>query len=368
MFLRHQTRQIQINNLKIGGGAPVSIQSMTNTRTADGAATLTQIRELAALGCEIIRVAVPDQKAIIALPEIISGSPIPVIADIHFDYRLALASIKAGIHAIRINPGNIGKPEYVQMVAEKAGEAGIPLRVGANSGSLSEQFQHQPLPLALVNSALEQCHILENFGFYNIKVSLKASNVAATVEAYEKFSQQSDYPLHVGVTEAGTPRSGIVKSAVGIGALLLRGIGDTIRVSLTAPPHDEIAPARQILEAVGLRCAAPEIVSCPTCGRTEIKLIELTERVENLIAETKSAGRKINLKKIAVMGCVVNGPGESKHANIGISLPGSGESPAAPVFIDGQKAMTLRGDNIAMDFIEVVENYVAGKYQGRGSA
>lgn len=319
MFLRHQTRQIQINNLKIGGGAPVSIQSMTNTRTADGAATLTQIRELAALGCEIIRVAVPDQKAIIALPEIISGSPIPVIADIHFDYRLALASIKAGIHAIRINPGNIGKPEYVQMVAEKAGEAGIPLRVGANSGSLSEQFQHQPLPLALVNSALEQCHTLENFGFYNIKVSLKASNVAATVEAYEKFSQQSDYPLHVGVTEAGTPRSGIVKSAVGIGALLLRGIGDTIRVSLTAPPHDEIAPARQILEAVGLRCAAPEIVSCPTCGRTEIKLIELTERVENLIAETKSAGRKINLKKIAVMGCVVNGPGEARDADLGIA-------------------------------------------------
>ncbi len=319
MYLRPQTRQIRLSNVAVGGGAPVSIQSMTNTATSDASATLAQIRELAALGCEIIRVAVPDQNAVAALPAILAGSPIPVIADIHFDYKLALGAISAGIHGIRLNPGNIGSADRVRQVAEKAGEAGIPIRVGANSGSLAEELRHLPLPDALVQSALAQCRLLEEYGFRNIKVSLKASNVPATVAAYEKFAELSDYPLHLGVTEAGTPQNGIVKSAVGIGALLLRGLGDTIRVSLTAPPQQEIAPARRILEAAGLREAAPEIVSCPTCGRTEIDLILLAEKVENLIEEIKQQGRRITLKKIAVMGCVVNGPGEARDADLGVA-------------------------------------------------
>lgn len=319
MFLRNQTRPIKINNIQVGGGAPVSIQSMTNTVTADVAATLAQIRELAALGCDIIRVAVPDEAAVQALPQIIAGSPIPVIADIHFDYRLALAAIRAGIHGIRINPGNIGDSERVRMVAEHAGNADIPIRVGANSGSLPDKFRSLPLASALVKSALEQCRMLEKFGFHNIKVSLKASEVTATVAAYEEFARHCDYPLHIGVTESGTPRNGIVKSAVGIGALLLRGLGDTIRVSLTAHPREEIAPALQILNAAGLRSAEPEIISCPTCGRTAINLIELAERVEQLIAEIKSAGKRVKLKKIAVMGCVVNGPGEARDADLGIA-------------------------------------------------
>jgi (E)-4-hydroxy-3-methylbut-2-enyl-diphosphate synthase len=292
---------------------------MTNTVTADAAGTLAQIRELAAAGCEIIRVAVPDSGAVEALPAILAGSPIPVIADIHFDYRLALGAIAAGIHGIRINPGNIGDVDKVRLIAEKAGEAGIPIRVGANSGSLSEEMRLLPPADALVESALAQCRILEGYGFRNIKVSLKASNVPVTVAAYEKFAARCDYPLHLGITEAGTPQSGIVKSSVGIGALLLRGLGDTIRVSLTAPPLAEIAPARRILEAAGLREASPEIVSCPTCGRTRIDLIELAERVENLVQEIKQQNRRIKLKKIAVMGCVVNGPGEARDADLGVA-------------------------------------------------
>ncbi len=319
MFLRNQTRQVKVNNVTIGGGAPVSIQSMTNTVTADAVSTLAQIRELASAGCDIIRVAVPDSDAVDALPAILSGSPIPVIADIHFDYRLALGAIAAGIHGIRINPGNIGDADKVRLIAEKAGEAGIPIRVGANSGSLSEAMRSLPPADALVESALEQCRILEEYGFRAIKVSLKASNVPVTVSAYEKFAERSDYPLHLGITEAGTPQNGIVKSAVGIGALLLRGLGDTIRVSLTAPPLAEIAPARRILEAAGLRDASPEIVSCPTCGRTQIDLIKLAEKVESLIQEIKQQNRRIKLKKIAVMGCVVNGPGEARDADLGVA-------------------------------------------------
>lgn len=326
---RRMTRQLKVGNIAVGGGAPVSIQSMTNTDTGDAAATLSQIKSLAAAGCEIIRVAVPDQQAVAALPAIIAGSPIPVIGDIHFDYRLAIGAINAGIHGIRLNPGNIGDETKVRQIAELAGAAGIPIRVGANSGSVKAGFmedklrrgisKEEALCEALVDSALEQCAILEKYGFRQIKVSLKASDVPVTVAAYRHFSAISDYPLHIGVTEAGTPGRGIVKSSVGIGTLLLEGIGDTLRVSLTADPLDEIITAVRILESCGLRTANPEIVSCPTCGRTEIDLIELAEKVEKLVASIKNSGKIIKLKKLAIMGCAVNGPGEARDADLGIA-------------------------------------------------
>ena len=326
---RRTSKAIKVGGVQIGGGAPIVIQSMTNTDTRDAAATLAQIRELAAAGCEVVRVTVPDQTAADALPEILAGSPLPVIADIHFDYRLALASIKAGIHAIRLNPGNIGSADRVKAVAEAAGEAGIPIRVGANSGSLPKGlFQaklasglshDEALADALVEAALEQVRLLEQYSFTNLKVSLKASSVPVTVMAYRKFAGCSDHPLHLGVTEAGTAFRGAIKSAVGIGALLLDGIGDTIRVSLSAPPVEEIRAAQAILEAAGLRETAPELVSCPTCGRTSWDLIDMAGRVERFIAEVKSSGKKISLRKVAVMGCAVNGPGEAADADIGIA-------------------------------------------------
>ena len=323
------SRQIMVGEVPVGGGAPVTIQSMTNTDTRNAAATLAQIREVAEAGCEIIRVAVPDEMAVAALPEIIAGSPIPVIADIHFDYRLALGAMGAGIHGIRINPGNIGGADQVRKVAEAAAAQRIPLRVGANSGSLQEGLLEeklrrgiphtQAMAEALVDSALEECAILEKHGFDQIKVSLKASDVAATFAACRMWVERSDYPLHLGVTEAGTPKRGIIKSAAGIGGLLLLGIGDTIRVSLTASPVEEVKAAKILLESVGLRQASPEIVSCPTCGRTEIDLIVLAGQVESMVESLQAQGKKIKLRKIAVMGCVVNGPGEAKDADLGIT-------------------------------------------------
>ena len=324
-----QRRQIKVGNILIGGGAPISIQSMTNTDTRDAIATLQQINELSQAGCQIIRVAVPDMRAVDALPEIITKSPIPVLADIHFDYKLALGAIAAGVHGLRLNPGNIGDEIKIVKVAECAGEAGIPIRVGANSGSLPKGLLEakrargmthaDALAESLIESALEQCSILEKYGFKAIKVSLKASDVPVTLQAYRKFAQRTDYPLHIGITEAGTLHRGTIKSAVGIGALLLDGIGDTLRVSLTAAPLEEVKLAQTILECAGIRQAYPEIISCPTCGRTEIDLISLAEKTESLVEQLKATGQIINLKKIAVMGCIVNGPGEAQDADIGIA-------------------------------------------------
>jgi (E)-4-hydroxy-3-methylbut-2-enyl-diphosphate synthase len=318
-----------IGKVPVGGDAPVTIQSMTNVPTRDVEAVLSQIKNLAALGCDIIRVAVPDLAAAHALVPIVTASPIPVVADIHFDYKLALAAIDAGAAAIRLNPGNIDKPDHVVAVAERAGEAGIPIRVGANSGSVSltllrkleseGRSKADAMVEALIQSVMNECEQLERCGFDNIKVSLKSSNVPITVAACREFARRSDYPQHIGVTEAGSPGRGIVKSAVGIGALLLDGIGDTIRVSLTADPVEEIIAAKRILECCGLREDAPEIISCPTCGRTEIDLIGMVNRVESLISEIKSAGNVINLRKIAVMGCPVNGPGEAREADLGLA-------------------------------------------------
>ena len=278
-----------IGGVPIGGGAPVSVQSMTNTDTADAAATLAQIRSLHHAGCQIVRLAVPTPQAAETLKEILPDSPVPLVADIHFDANLAVKAIHAGIHAVRINPGNIGDREKVKRVVEAAGEAGIPIRVGANAGSLprgllsgfeAQGMSHaMALSEALYAAAAEQIGILESFGFDKIKVSLKASSVTATVDACRLFSSRSDYPLHLGITEAGTEWNGTLKSAVGIGTLLLEGIGDTIRVSLTADPVKEVRAAIAILEAAGLRDAYPEIVSCPTCGRTKYDLIPLAEEI-----------------------------------------------------------------------------------------
>jgi len=357
------TLQVSVGGVLIGGGSPVSIQSMTNTSTSDIEKTLEQIISLAERGCDIVRLAVPNKDALYALDEIIDKSPVPLIADIHFDYRLALGSIKSGISGIRINPGNIGDEKKIRLLAEKAGDAGIPIRVGANFGSLPKEIKENLLLFsetderkadALVEAAARQCSCLEKYNFKNIKVSLKSSSVPVTVKAYRKFSNLSDYPLHLGVTEAGSPEKGIVKSSIGIGSLLLDQIGDTIRVSLTAPPVREVDAALNILEAVGIRKAYPEIISCPTCGRTEFDLIKLCEFVENLVADIKSDGKRLKIKKIAVMGCVVNGPGEASDAELGLAGAKGGN---LSVFLKGESIGVFEYSNALELFKKELKKY-----------
>ncbi|MEA2012523.1 MAG: flavodoxin-dependent (E)-4-hydroxy-3-methylbut-2-enyl-diphosphate synthase [Verrucomicrobiota bacterium] len=314
-----KTRQICVGNVAVGGGAPISIQSMCNTDTHDVTTTLRQITELADAGCQIIRIAVPDQHAVKALKKIVSDSPIPVIADIHFDSKLAIEAIEAGADAIRINPGNIGSQRRVGQIAESAKKYAIPIRVGVNSGSLEKDIRKEfagVTPAGLVKSALRHCDFLEKVGFFDIKVSLKSSNVLDTFKAYSLFAEKSNYPLHLGITEAGTVFNGTVKSAVGIGALLLNGIGDTIRVSLTADPVLEVKTAIKILEAAGLRTPQFEIISCPTCGRTKIDIIKLADELESQFNKIPLGNKTL---KIAVMGCAVNGPGEAREADYGIA-------------------------------------------------
>ena len=310
------TRQINVGGVLIGGGAPVTIQSMTNTPTQDVAATLRQIRELAAAGCEIVRVAVPDMEAAWAVGKIKESSPIPVVVDIHFDYKLALEAIAAGADKVRINPGNIGGEDKVKAVADACRQRGIPIRIGVNGGSLEKPIlarYGKICPEAMVDSAFGHIRLLEKFDFRDICVSLKSSSVPAAMRAYQLMSQQSDYPLHIGVTEAGTVRMGTLKSAVGIGGLLALGIGDTMRVSLSADPVEEVYAAREILKAAGVRREGPELVSCPTCGRTKIDLIALANEVEERL---KTVDKPIT---VAVMGCAVNGPGEAAAADCGIA-------------------------------------------------
>ena len=318
---RTQTKQIHVGPVAIGGGAPVAVQSMCNTHTSDARATIEQIARLHDAGCEIIRLAVPDQAAADALPEIVHASPIPVVADIHFDYRLALAAAKAGVHKIRINPGNIGEPDNVRKVAEACRERGIPIRIGVNGGSLEKELRAKyggVTAEALVESAMGHVRLLNRFDFDDICISVKCSDVPLTMRAYTLLSQQTDYPLHLGVTEAGTPSMGMVKSAMGIGGLLCMGIGDTIRVTLTADPVEEIHAAKKILRAAGLRKEGVNLIACPTCGRTRIDLIPMAEEVERRLANCKK-----NIT-VAVMGCAVNGPGEAAAADVGIA-GGKGE-------------------------------------------
>ena len=310
------TKQIMVGGVSIGGGAPVTIQSMTNTRTDDVEATLHQIRTLAAAGCEIIRVAVPDMAAAKAVGKIKEGSPIPVVVDIHFDYKLALEAIAAGADKVRINPGNIGGADHVKAVAQACARRGVPIRIGVNGGSLEKPLLAKyggVCPEAMVESAFGHIQLLNQFDFDDICVSLKSSSVPMTMKAYQLMRQASDYPLHIGVTEAGTVRMGTLKSAVGIGGLLALGIGDTMRVSLSADPVEEVYAAKEILKAAGVRKEGAELVSCPTCGRTRIDLIALANEVEERL---KTVDKPIT---VAVMGCVVNGPGEASAADCGIA-------------------------------------------------
>ena len=316
-MLRKKTCPIHIGGVTVGGTAPISIQSMTNTKTENSKETTAQIAELTAAGCDIVRVAVPDLTAAKAIEKIKDGISIPLIADIHFDYRLAIAAIEHGADALRLNPGNIGGADNVAAVVKEAKRKRIPIRIGVNAGSLEKtmlaKYGGHPVPEAMVESALQHVAILENLGFYDIKISLKANDVPKTIRAYQLMSETVDYPLHLGITEAGTVKSGIIKSAVGIGALLAQGIGDTIRVSLTGNPVEEVYAGKEILKSLGLREFGPTLISCPTCGRTSIDLIALAEKVEEKLGTIKKP------LKVAVMGCVVNGPGEAKEADIGIA-------------------------------------------------
>lgn len=315
-MIRKQTREVRIGNRVIGGQNPILIQSMANTRTEDVKGTIAQIQKLTAAGCEIIRCAVPTMEAAEALADIKKGITIPLVADIHFDYRLAIAAMEHGADKIRINPGNIGSRERIQAVVDAAKERGIPIRVGVNSGSLEKELvekYHGVTPEGLVESAMDKVHMIEGMGYDNLVISIKSSDVLMCAKAHALIAEKTSYPLHVGITEAGTLFSGNIKSAVGLGIILSQGIGDTIRVSLTGDPAEEIKSAKLILRTLGLRTGGIEVVSCPTCGRTKIDLISLANQVETMAAEYP-----LDIK-VAVMGCVVNGPGEAKEADIGIA-------------------------------------------------
>jgi len=347
---RKKTREVLIKGIKIGGNSPIVIQSMTNTDTRDSSATINQIKSLAEEGCEIVRCAVPDMEAAEAIKEIVLNSPISVVADIHFDYRLALKCIENGISKIRINPGNIGSMERVQMVANACKKKNIPIRIGVNSGSLSKDILNKysgVTPEGLVESALEHVSILEKVNFNDIVISIKSSDVLTTIESYRLLSEKVDYPLHLGVTEAGTTLRGAIKSSIGIGTLLYLGIGDTIRVSLTADPIEEISAAKEILKSLGLKKEGIVFVSCPTCGRTEVDLIKISQEIEE-----KLKGVKKNIK-LAIMGCIVNGPGESRDADIGIAA-GKGE---ALIFKRGEIIKKVKESEIIPALMEEINNF-----------
>jgi (E)-4-hydroxy-3-methylbut-2-enyl-diphosphate synthase len=322
-YERRKSRQVKVGDVAIGGGAPVSIQSMTTTKTEDAQSTIIQVHELGTQGADIVRVAVPHEVDARALPEIVEQGGVPIIADIHFSVRLAMMALEAGVHGLRVNPGNMRNPKHVKEVADGARERGIPIRIGVNAGSLDRKLvaKHgRPTAEALVESALHEIALLEEHGFRDIKVSVKHQNVPEMIAAYRLLAERSDVPLHLGVTEAGTPNQGIPKSAIGIGTLLAEGIGDTIRVSLTANPVEEVKLGKQILQILGLRESGFDLVACPSCGRAELDVFKLAEEVEERIT-------KMDLPpmQVAVMGCEVNGPGEARDADIGIAAgPGRG--------------------------------------------
>ncbi len=345
---RKKTRKIRIGDIYIGGDAPVAVQSMTNTDTRDVSATVDQIKRLEEAGCDIVRVAVPDSEAAEALKRIRKSIRIPLVADIHFDYRLALASIENGADKIRINPGNIGGTEKVRKVVEAAKARGIPIRIGVNSGSLEKHILAKygaATPQAMADSAMGHVRMLEDLGFHDIVISLKASNVPVTIESYRLMSAMTDYPLHIGVTEAGTLFSGMVKSAAGIGCLLAEGIGDTLRVSLTGDPVEEVRVGIEILKALDLRRTGVELISCPTCGRTRIDLVKIANEVEKRLA---GCSKPI---KVAVVGCAVNGPGEAREADIGIA-GGVGE---ALLFKKGRIIRKIPQEHIVDELLEEIE-------------
>lgn len=347
-------RAVMCRDIKIGGGAPISIQSMTNTPTADVKSSVEQICRLEEAGCQIVRMAVPDMEAARALHEIRKQTDMPLVADIHFDHRLALEAMRAGVDKIRINPGNIGSEEKVKEVVMLAKKRHIPIRVGVNSGSLERDIlQHYGRVTAqgLADSALRNVAMLEKYGFDDIVISLKSSDVRMNYEAYRIVNERSDYPLHIGVTEAGTPSRGRIKSAAGVGALLLSDIGDTMRISLTADPVQEVVFAKELLAALGIRQDAIEVVSCPTCGRTEVDLEKIAGCIESRLHEVTDAG--ISGIKIAVMGCAVNGPGEARGADIGVAC-GRGKG---VIFSDGEIIKTVPEEAIADEIIELARKH-----------
>ncbi len=336
---RRRTRQIKLGCLAVGGEAPISVQSMTKTSTSDVEATAAQIAELEEAGCEVVRVAVPDSETARAIGKLKGRTRLPIVADIHFDHRLALMALEEGADGLRINPGNIGSRSRVEEVAEKAARAEAPIRIGVNSGSLEKDIlarYGQPTAEALVESALRQVSVLQELDFHQVKISLKSSHVVTTIQAYRKISEMVDYPLHLGVTEAGTLLPSAIKSSVGIGALLLDGIGDTIRVSITGNPVEEVKVGRQLLKALGLRDAGIEIISCPTCGRCTSDLISTVERVEKEVSNMDG-----NLK-VAIMGCEVNGPGEARSADVGVAYGKDG----GLLFKKGEIAGKLKQEEI----------------------
>jgi len=360
MYTREQTKVIYIGGVAVGGGNPIPIQSMTNTDTRNIEATVSQINRLTEAGCEIVRVAVPCMESAEAFKQIKKASAIPVVADVHFDYRLALAAIKSGADKLRINPGNIGGEDRVRQVAEAAKAAGIPIRVGANGGSLEKDLLNKyggVTSKALCESVIRHVRMLEAESFYDIALAIKASDVPLSIAAHKLLSEQLDYPLHIGITEAGTVRRGTIKSAVGIGALLAMGIGDTVRVSLTGDPVEEITVAKEILQAMGLRRFGASVISCPTCGRCEVDLAAIAKRVEDYLD-----GCKLDIS-VAVMGCVVNGPGEAREADFGIAY--CGHSPSnqpekmGVLFEKGRISGKVPEDQLADRLIEVLEEYRA---------
>ena len=357
---RKTTKQITVGTVKIGGGAPVAVQSMCNTDTRDASKTLEQISHLEQAGCEIVRLAVPDSDAAQSLGSIRKGTKIPLIADIHFDYRLALEAVKQGVDGLRINPGNIGGKDKVSEVVRACKEKGIPIRIGVNAGSLEKQLLEKyghPTPEAIVESAFGHIRILEDLDYRNIKVSLKASDVITTVQSYRLFSEKSDYPLHIGISEAGTLFSGTVKSSVGLGILLAEGIGDTMRVSLTADPVEEVRVAWEILKSLKLRQRGVNIISCPTCGRTEIDIIGLAQEVEKRLGHIKEP------ITVAVMGCVVNGPGEAREADAGIA----GGKGVGLLFKYGEIVKKLSEEDLADALVREVEEIVGKNSKSQAS-
>lgn len=348
-MFRKETRRIKIGNKTfIGGDSRITVQSMTNTDTRDVKSTVNQIRNLEIAGCDIIRCAVPDMEAAKAIGEIAKQISIPLVADIHFDYKLALESIKNGVSALRINPGNIGSIERVKMVAEACNDKNIPIRIGVNSGSLEKELlakYGKPCPEALVESALKSADILEKMNFRDIVISIKSSDVQTMINSYRLMSEKSDYPLHLGVTESGTPWRGTIKSSVGIGTLLAEGIGDTIRVSLTGDPVEEIKVGNEILKALGIKKGGIEFVSCPTCGRTQIDLIGIAKEIEDKLSSCKKD------IKVAIMGCVVNGPGEAREADIGIA-GGKGEG---IIFKKGEILKKVKEEDLVQELMKEID-------------
>lgn len=346
MINRKKTRQVKVRNIAIGGDAPVAIQSMTNTKTTDVEATLKQIEQLAAAGCAIVRVAIPDRESISSFKKIRMQTEVPLVADIHFQYRLAIAAIEAGADKVRINPGNIGSKERVRAVVDAAKQSNIPIRVGVNSGSLEKKLLKKhgaPTPEALVESAMGYVRMIESFQFENFVVSIKAADVITTIDACRLLATQCDYPQHIGITESGTVRTGAIRSSVGLGVLLAEGIGDTIRVSLSGDPVEEVYVAKEILKSLGL-ASGPVVIACPTCSRTQIDVAVLAEKVEKMVAAITAP------VKIAVMGCIVNGPGEAREADVGIT----GGKDSGVIFMQGEEVERVKEEEL----LDVLWKYI----------